>query len=99
MRAVARRLFAMGEDGDARLAEVNERFTRLLDVTGEHVYLALAHPDGRLEEIFQGPGADRLLGGAEPDPEMTNWEAALHPDDRMAYDAFNAELAQGKGAD
>ncbi|HEY5144989.1 MAG TPA: diguanylate cyclase [Solirubrobacteraceae bacterium] len=86
-------------EADARLEEVRERFTHLLDVTGEHVYLALAHPGGRIEELFQGPGADRLLGGAEPDPEMTNWEAALHPDDRAAYDAFNAALAEGREAD
>jgi diguanylate cyclase (GGDEF)-like protein len=83
----------------ASLAEASDRFTRLLDVVGEHVYLALSHPDGRLEELFQGPGADRLLGGAIPDPEMTNWEAALHPDDRPAYDAFNAALAAGCDAD
>ncbi len=87
------------EEADARLAEVRERFTRLLDATGEHVYLALAHPDGRIEELFQGPGADRLLGGAEPDAEMKNWEAALHPDDRAAYDAFNAALGQGRESD
>jgi len=86
-------------EADARLAEIRERFTHLLDVIGEHVYLALAHPGGRIEELFQGPGADRLLGGAEPDPEMTNWEAALHPEDRAAYDAFNAALAEGREAD
>jgi len=84
------------EEADARLAEVNARFTRLLDVTGEHVYLALSHPDGRMEELFQGPGADRLLGGAEPDAEMENWEAALHPEDRADYDEFNAALADGR---
>ena len=86
-------------EADARVAEVSERFTRLLDVTGEHVYLALAHPDGRIEELFQGPGADRLLGGATPDPEMENWEAALHPEDRAAYDAFNDALARGEESD
>jgi diguanylate cyclase (GGDEF)-like protein len=86
-------------EADTRVAEVSERFERLLDVTGEHVYLALAHPDGRIEELFQGPGADRLLGGATPDPEMTNWEAAIHPVDRPAYDAFNLALADGKESD
>ena len=83
----------------ARLAEASDRFARLLDVVGEHVYVVLAFPDGRIEELFQGPGADRLLGGAEPDPEMENWEAAVHPDDRAAYDAFNAALAAGEDAD
>ena len=58
------------------------RFMHLLDVVGEHVYRAVAHPDGRIEELFQGPGADRLLGGADPDGEMENWNAAIHPDDR-----------------
>jgi diguanylate cyclase (GGDEF)-like protein len=87
------------EEADARLTEVNARFTRLLDVTGEHVYVALAHPDGRVEELFQGPGADRLLGGAEPDAEMENWDAALHPEDRAAYQAFNAALAEGRESD
>jgi diguanylate cyclase (GGDEF)-like protein len=83
-------------EADARLAEVNARFTRLLDVTGEHVYVALAHPDGRLEEVFQGPGADRLLGGDEPDAAMENWDAALHPEDRGAYRDFNVALAEGR---
>ena len=49
-----------------------------------------------LQELFQGPGGDRLLGGAEPDPEMVNWEAAVHPDDRAAYDAFNLALSRGE---
>jgi len=87
------------EEANARLAEASDRFRRLLDVVGEHVYLARAFPDGRIEELFQGPGADRLLGGAEPDPEMTNWDAALHPDDRAAYDEFNRALAAGEDVD
>ena len=83
------------EEADARLAEASDRFSRLLDVVGEHVYLALAFPDGRMEELFQGPGADRLLGGAEPDAGMQNWDAAVHPEDRLAYEAFNRALAVG----
>jgi diguanylate cyclase (GGDEF)-like protein len=84
------------EEAAARLDEASGRFASLLDVVGAHVYLALAFPDGHIEELFQGPGGDRLLGGAEPDPEMTNWDAAVHPDDRPAYDAFNRALAQGE---
>jgi diguanylate cyclase (GGDEF)-like protein len=80
-------------------AEADERFSRLLDVVGEHVYLALAYPDGRIEELFQGPGADRLLGGAEPDAAMENWNAAVHPQDRLAYEAFNRALGAGEDAD
>jgi diguanylate cyclase (GGDEF)-like protein len=87
------------EEADARLAEASERFSSLLDVVGEHVYLARGFPDGRVEELFQGPGAERLLGGAEPDPGMENWEAALHPDDRPAYDGFNEALIAGRDAD
>ena len=87
------------EEADARAADAAERFTGLLDVVGEHVYLALAQPDGSVKELFQGPGADRLLGGAEPDPEMCNWEAAIHPDDRADYDAFNRELGAGRESD
>ncbi|HEX5620190.1 MAG TPA: diguanylate cyclase [Solirubrobacteraceae bacterium] len=87
------------EEAVMRLAQASDRFTRLLDVVGEHVYLAQTLPDGGIKELFQGPGADRLLGGAEPDPEMKNWEAALHPADRPAYDAFNEALAAGKEAD
>jgi len=87
------------EDAVARLAAASDRFARLLDVVGEHVYLAEVQPDGSIKELFQGPGADRLLGGAEPDPAMENWEAALHPADRPAYDAFNEALAAGKDAD
>src|SRR4051794_24888015 len=87
------------EEATARLGEASGRFTSMLDVVGAHVYLALAHPDGSLEELFQGPGGDRLLGGAEPDPEMINWDAAVHPDDRPAYDAFNRALARGEDAE
>jgi len=87
------------EEAGARLAEANNRFTSLLDVVGEHVYLALAFSDGSLQELFQGPGADRLLGGAEPDPEMENWDGAVHPEDRGAYDAFNQALGRGEDSD
>ena len=86
-------------EADARAAEAADRFTSLLDVVGEHVYLAIVHADGSVEEMFQGPGADRLLGGAEPDPEMLNWDAAIHPDDRAAYEAFNRELGAGRESD
>jgi diguanylate cyclase (GGDEF)-like protein len=88
-----------GEQAAARLDEASGRFTSLLDVVGAHVYMALAHPDGRLEELFQGPGGDRLLGGAEPDPDMVNWDAAVHPDDRPAYEAFNAALGRGEDSE
>jgi|tagenome__1003787_1003787.scaffolds.fasta_scaffold20987395_2 diguanylate cyclase (GGDEF)-like protein/putative nucleotidyltransferase with HDIG domain len=87
------------EEAAARLDEASDRFTSLLDVVGAHVYLALALPDGELQELFQGPGGDRLLGGAEPDPEMTNWDAAVHADDRHAYDAFNRALARGEDSE
>jgi diguanylate cyclase (GGDEF)-like protein len=86
-------------DAAARLAEASERFARLLDVVGEHVYVLLAYPDGRYEELFQGPGADRLLGGAVPDPEMKNWDAAVHPEDRTVYETYNASVAAGHDAD
>ena len=86
-------------EADARAAEASERFSRLLDVVGEHVYLAQGFPDGTLKELFQGPGADRLLGGAEPDAEMENWDAAVHPEDRAAYHDFNAALARGEAGD
>jgi len=87
------------EEAAARLDEASDRFTSLLDVVGAHVYLALALPDGELQELFQGPGGDRLLGGAEPDREMTNWDAAVHADDRRAYDAFNRALARGEDSE
>src|SRR6476620_4431087 len=87
------------EETAARLDEASDRCTSLLDVVGAHVYLALGHPDGRMQERFQGPGGDRLLGGAEPDPEMTNWDAAVHADDRPAYDAFNRALARGEDSE
>ena len=87
------------EEAAARLDEASGRFASLLDVVGAHVYLALALPDGQVEELFQGPGGDRLLGGAEPDPEMVNWDAAVHPDDRAAYDAFNQALGRGEDSE
>lgn len=87
------------EQADAQLAEASQRFTRLLDVVGEHVYMAQALPGGSLRELFQGPGADRLLGGAIPDGEMDNWDAAVHPADRVAYHAYNRTLAAGQNAE
>jgi diguanylate cyclase (GGDEF)-like protein len=86
------------EETAARLAEADDRFMHLLDVVGEHVYRAIAHPDGRIEELFQGPGADRLLGGADPDSGMENWNAAIHPDDLPAIAVFEATLADGRDA-
>jgi diguanylate cyclase (GGDEF)-like protein len=83
-------------EADARAEEAADRFFTLLDVVGEHVYVAAVEPDNSLREVFQGPGADRLLGGAEPDAEMENWEAAVHPDDRPAYDGFNDRLVHGE---
>lgn len=87
------------EQAAARLAEASDRFAGLLDVVGAHVYLTLALPDGTLQELFQGPGGDRLLGGAEPDPDMVNWDTAVHPDDRPDYDAFNRALCRGEDGD
>jgi diguanylate cyclase (GGDEF)-like protein/putative nucleotidyltransferase with HDIG domain len=87
------------EEAAARLDEASDRFSSMLDVVGAHVYMALASPDGHFEELFQGPGGDRLLGGAEPDPEMTNWDNAVHPDDRRAYDAFNSALGRGEDSE
>jgi diguanylate cyclase (GGDEF)-like protein len=86
-------------EATARLAEASDRFARLLDVVGAHVYVVLAFPDGRFQELFQGPGADRLLGGAVPDPEMENWERAVHHEDTAVYHAYNAALAAGEDAD
>jgi diguanylate cyclase (GGDEF)-like protein len=86
------------EETATRLAEADDRFMHLLDVIGEHVYRAIIHPDGRIEELFQGPGADRLLGGLDPDSGMENWNAAVHPDDRPAIDAYEARLAQAEDA-
>jgi diguanylate cyclase (GGDEF)-like protein/PAS domain S-box-containing protein len=86
------------EETAARLAEADDRFMHLLDVVGEHVYRAIIHPDGRIEELFQGPGADRLLGGADPDSGMENWNAAIHPDDRPAIAAYEAALGRAEDA-
>ena len=86
-------------EADAQLEETSDRFARLLDVVGEHVYVVEAFPDGRFRELFQGPGADRLLGGAVADPDMVNWEAAVHAADRIAYDAYNRKLAAGEDAE
>ena len=86
------------EQADAQLAEASDRFARLLDVIGEHVYMAQALPGGGMHELFQGPGAARMLGGAVADAELDNWEAAVHPSDRHLYDAFNAALAAGEDA-
>ena len=87
------------EEAEAQLAEANDRLSRLLDVVGAHVYLAAAFPDGRFQELFQGPGADRLLGGADLEDELKDWHAAVHPDDRGAYAAFKRALAEGSEGD
>jgi diguanylate cyclase (GGDEF)-like protein/putative nucleotidyltransferase with HDIG domain len=87
------------QQADAQLAEASDRFARLLDVVGEHVYLAQALPDGSLRELFQGPGADRLLGGAVADAEMNNWDAAVDPADCGVYAAMVRAVAAGEDAD
>ena len=102
-------------EADARLAEVSDRFARLLGVVGSHVYMAEALSEGRIHEFFQGPGVDRLLGESTRDDEIANWvavldpsvrdkemaiwDAAVHPSDRVRLDAFNRMLCAGEDAE
>ena len=88
------------EASAARLAEASERFARLLDVVGAHVYVVLAFPDGRFEELFQGPGsrppARRRRAGSR-DGELGGGRPSRGPS--RAYDAYNAAIAAGEDAE
>ena len=63
-----------------------------------HLYEMELRPDGTYEcTAFIGAGLERLLGPlpAERSPEEA-WEAAVHPEDRAAYDAAYDSLQHGR---
>ena len=73
----------MRQEADARLAEASERFTGLLDVVGEHVYLALARHDGQLRGAVPGTRCGPPAGRSGPrrrDGELGGRRAPRGPD-------------------
>jgi diguanylate cyclase (GGDEF)-like protein/putative nucleotidyltransferase with HDIG domain len=64
----------------------------------EHLYFGILRGDGSYEELFAGPGLDRLLGGV-PHPSRSvpdTWRASIDPDDLPAYRQCEAELLAGR---
>ena len=89
------------EEADARLAEASDRFTRLLDVVGEHVYMAQALPDGTHPGALPGPGRGPAARRRR-EPDRRRWRTGRRRCIRTtasAYDAFNRTLAAGEDAD
>jgi diguanylate cyclase (GGDEF)-like protein len=65
-----------------------ETIERLLIELEEHLYTGWYDGEGTYHETYQSPNGGAFLGGAEPDENAANWIAAVHPDDRAAYEAF-----------
>jgi diguanylate cyclase (GGDEF)-like protein len=66
-------------------------YGRLLGSIHAHLYIDELQPDGRVVEVWSGPGIERFLGGTPPPGSgiLEAWEAAVHPDDRAVYDAWD----------
>jgi diguanylate cyclase (GGDEF)-like protein len=66
-------------------------YGRLLGSIHAHLYIDELLPDGRVVEIWSGPGIERFLGGTPPPGTgiLQAWDAAVHPDDRAVYDAWD----------
>ena len=74
---------------------------RIAATAGVHIYEMEFVEDGRYVcNEFIGEGLQSLLGPIPPgvDSEQA-WENGVHPDDRAAYAAFNAELIAGRPAE
>jgi diguanylate cyclase (GGDEF)-like protein/PAS domain S-box-containing protein len=87
------------EEHDA-VASARAWATVVAEIAGDHLYAGAIGPDGAYEQLFTGPGLERLLGGPlEPgaDP-VTAWLATVHPDDRDVRAALGADLAAGGAA-
>ena len=75
-----------------------ETIERLLIELEEHLYTGWFDGDGTYHETYQSPNGHLLLGGLEADENAENWMAAVHPDDRAAYEAFMAAQKLGEEA-
>ena len=65
-----------------------ETIERLLVELEEHLYTGWFDGEGTYHETYQSPNGNTFLGGVEADENAENWMAAVHPDDRAAYEAF-----------
>src|SRR3954447_13368236 len=75
-----------------------ETIERLLIELEEHLYTGWFDGEGTYHETYQSPNGDHLLGGAEADENGENWMAAVHPEDKAAYDVFMAAQVAGENA-
>jgi diguanylate cyclase (GGDEF)-like protein len=75
-----------------------ETIERLLVELEEHLYTGWFDEEGTYHETYQSPNGNTLLGGAEADENAENWMAAVHPDDRAAYEAFMTSQMSGDNA-
>jgi diguanylate cyclase (GGDEF)-like protein len=75
-----------------------ETIERLLIELEEHLYTGWFDEEGTYHETYQSPNGNTLLGGAEADENAENWMAAVHPEDRVAYEAFMASQMAGESA-
>jgi diguanylate cyclase (GGDEF)-like protein len=75
-----------------------ETIERLLIELEEHLYTGWFDGEGTYHETYQSPNGHTLLGGIEADENAENWMAAVHPDDRDAYEAFMASQMSGTNA-
>ena len=75
-----------------------ETIERLLIELEEHLYTGWFDEEGTYHETYQSPNGNTLLGGAEADENAENWMAAVHPEDRVHYEAFMASQMAGESA-
>jgi diguanylate cyclase (GGDEF)-like protein/putative nucleotidyltransferase with HDIG domain len=81
---------AMGLSAEALLAG-------LVSALEDHVYRGMVLPDGTYQELYTGPGLERLLGGPVPSGPNAGdyWNDAVHEEDRAAYHTFHHAARRG----
>jgi diguanylate cyclase (GGDEF)-like protein len=79
-----------------RSAERERRLRSLVDAIDDVVLTVELTPPAALSPVLVGRGLERLLGGPVPPraEPLEIWRAALHPEDRGAFAAALAELAE-----
>jgi diguanylate cyclase (GGDEF)-like protein/PAS domain S-box-containing protein len=85
----------------AEMLATTDVLRRVAGTAGVHIYEMEYLPDGSyICNAFIGAGVEALVGPLPPGAnEEEAWEAAVHPDDRERYDAFNDRLIAGHAAD
>jgi diguanylate cyclase (GGDEF)-like protein/putative nucleotidyltransferase with HDIG domain len=86
----------VGESEQGDLADRHWWLAATVKALHEHLYFGILRGDGSYEELFAGPGLDRLFGGPVDPDAPDAWRAAIEADDLPGYRACEADLLAGR---